>query len=132
MPDQERIRSIAREVATATLGRANVDHVISKEIVDTEGNDALQIMVVLTPGSSDTLSGAALLATMVKLHERLRQEGEARFPFVRYADKKELEESGAAQPRAFVPAGTQIGGSCRLSPPAVARPTGTPPTAARP
>ena len=98
MPDEERIRSIAREVATATLGRANVDHVISKEIVDTEGNDALQVMVVLTPGSSDTLSGAALLDTMVKLHERLREEGETRFPFVRYADKKELEESGAAQP----------------------------------
>jgi hypothetical protein len=61
-------------------------------------NDALQVMVVLTPGSSDTLSGAALLDTMVKLHERLREEGETRFPFVRYADKKELEESGAAQP----------------------------------
>ena len=98
MPDEERIRSIAREIATATLGGANVDRVMSKEIVDTEGNDALQIMVVLTPGSSETLTGAALLDTMVRLHERLQQEGETRFPFVRYADKKELEDSGAAQP----------------------------------
>jgi hypothetical protein len=77
MPDQERIRSIAREVATATLGGANVDHVVSKEIVDTEGNDALQVMVVLTPGSSDTLTGAALLDTMVKLHEK---KGKRAFP----------------------------------------------------
>ena len=98
MPDEEKIKSIAREVATATLGGANVDHVVSKGIVDTEGNDALQIMVILTPGSSETLTGAPLLDTMVKLHERLREEGETRFPFVRYADKKELEESGAAQP----------------------------------
>jgi hypothetical protein len=36
---------------------------------------------------------------MVQIHDRLqKEEGETRFPFVKYADKKELEEeSGTGQ-----------------------------------
>jgi hypothetical protein len=98
MSDEKTIRSIAREVATATLGSEKIADVISKETVDSTGSNALQITIVLTPGSSDALKGKEFLVTMVKIHDRLQKKGENRFPFVTYADKDELKESGAAQP----------------------------------
>jgi hypothetical protein len=97
MSDERTIKSIARKVATANLGKSNVAGVLSKEIVDSEGRDALLITIVLPPGSSDSIKGPELLNTMVQIQDRLQQQGENRFPFVKYADKNELEERGAAQ-----------------------------------
>jgi hypothetical protein len=97
MSDERTIKSIARKVATANLGKSNVAGVLSKDIVDSEGRDAFLITIVLTPGSSDSIKGPELLNTMVQIHDRLQQQGENRFPFVKYADKNELEERGAAQ-----------------------------------
>jgi hypothetical protein len=99
MMDEKTIESIARQVATANLGIASIDRIIPpKEIIDSEGREALQIVIVLTPGSTDTLKGSEFLNTMVEIHDLLQKAGEKRFPFVKYADKNELEESAAAQP----------------------------------
>jgi hypothetical protein len=62
MSDEKTIKSIVRDVATTILGRAYIDEVI-KEAIDSEGHEALQITIVLTPGSSDSLKGSAFLDT---------------------------------------------------------------------
>lgn len=96
MLDEKRIREIAQEVATANLTTANVSSVSSSAAIDSEGHDALRITIVIKPGSASKIKGDATLDTLVGIQERLRAEGEERFPIVEYATKKELSTSGGS------------------------------------
>jgi hypothetical protein len=96
MLDEKRIREIAQEVATANLTSANVSSVSSSAAVDSEGHDALRITIVIKPGSASKIKGDATLDTLVGIQDRLRAEGEERFPIVEYATKKELSASGGS------------------------------------
>jgi hypothetical protein len=94
MLDEKRIREIVQEVATANLTSANVSSVSSSAAIDSEGHDALRITIVIKPGSASRIKGDATLDTLVGIQDRLRAEGEERFPIVEYATKKELSASG--------------------------------------
>jgi hypothetical protein len=96
MLDEKRIREIAHEVATANLTSANVSSVSSSAAIDSEGHDALRITIVIKPGSASKIRGDATLDTLVEIQDRLRAEGEERFPIVEYATKKELSASGGS------------------------------------
>lgn len=96
MLDEKRIREIAHEVATDKLTSANVTSVSSSATIDSEGHDALRITIVIKPGSASKIKGDASLDTLVEIQERLRAEGEERFPMVEYATKKELSASGGS------------------------------------
>jgi len=96
MLDEKRIREIAQEVATANLTSANVTSVSSSAAIDSDGNDALRITIVIKPGSASKIRGDATLDTLVGIQDRLRAEGEERFPIVEYATKKELTASGGS------------------------------------
>jgi hypothetical protein len=96
MLDEKRILEIAHEVATDKLTSANVTSVSSSATIDSEGHDALRITIVIKPGSASKINGDATLDTLVGIHERLRAEGEERFPMVEYATKKELSASGGS------------------------------------
>jgi hypothetical protein len=96
MLDDKRIREIAHEVATDKLTSANVTSVSSSATIDSEGHDALRITIVIKPGSASKIKGDATLDTLVEIQERLRAEGEERFPMVEYATKKELSASGGS------------------------------------
>jgi hypothetical protein len=97
MVDDDKIRQIAQQVATANLPSGSVSSVIiGPSAFTSEGRDALRITIVLTPGSTDKIQGDAVLNTLVQTQQKLEQEGEERFPIVEYATKKELEESGGS------------------------------------
>lgn len=91
MLDDRRISEIAREVAVANLDSANVAWVSSSPAIDSEGHDALRIMIVIQPGAESRIDGDATLDTLVGIKDRLRQEGEERLAIVEYATEEELE-----------------------------------------
>src|ERR1700676_3334710 len=98
MLDEKRIREIVQEVANANLTSANVTSVSSSAAVDSEGHDALRITIVIKPGSASKIKGDATLDTLVGIQDRLRAEGEERFPIVEYATKKELSARAVLDP----------------------------------
>jgi 2-methylisocitrate lyase-like PEP mutase family enzyme len=93
MLDEKRIRQIAQEVATANLSSANFTSIGSSTAVDSEGHEALRITIVIKPGAASKIDGDAALDTLVQIQDRLRKEGEERFPIVEYATAEELSES---------------------------------------
>jgi hypothetical protein len=95
MIDQDKIKRIAEKAAKVTLGTGSVSSVTSAPILDSEGHDALRITIILTPGSLDMLGGDQLVDATVEIHDTLQNQGEERFPFVRFASEDELEASAA-------------------------------------
>jgi hypothetical protein len=94
MLNEKRIQKIAQEVAGAKLASANISSVSSSTAIDSEGNEALRITIVIKPGSESKIKGDATLDTLVGIQNRLRREGEERFAIVEYATKEELEAGG--------------------------------------
>jgi hypothetical protein len=92
MLDAKQIKDIATTVASENLSNGNVVKVESAPIVDSEGDAALKITIVLTPGSSDSISGDAALNTLFQMQRRLQEAGEDRFAFVEYATPDELTD----------------------------------------
>jgi hypothetical protein len=90
MIDQDKIQQIAAEVAMATLG-PNFRWVMSEPIIDSRGEEALRITIVVTPGSEDTLSGEQLVDATVRIHDDLQMQGEERQPYVKFISEDELE-----------------------------------------
>jgi RecB family exonuclease len=94
MLNEDKIREIAREVASANLASVNVTSVSSSPTIDSEGHDALRITIVLKSGSESRISGNAALGTLVGIRDRLRRAGEERLAIIEYATKEELEAGG--------------------------------------
>ena len=94
MLQDKRIREIAREIASTNLDSANISSVASSTAVDSSGQEAVRITIVIKPGVEEKIKGDAALDTLVQLQDRLRKEGEERTPIVEYATKNELEASG--------------------------------------
>jgi hypothetical protein len=94
MLGKKRIRQIAQEVAIENLTSANVSSVDSVPTTDSQGEEALRITIIIKPGAETKIKGDATLNTLVKIQDRLREEGEERTPIVEYATRKEHSESG--------------------------------------
>jgi len=69
---------------------------INAPIIDIDGQEALQITIVMASNfPASGLEGRKVVDTMVKVHDRLQEWGEERFPFVNFATEDELENSAA-------------------------------------
>jgi len=53
-------------------------------------------MIVLTPGAPALIGGEAVIQTLSRIHRRLQEAGDERFPFMRYATEDELKELAEA------------------------------------
>jgi hypothetical protein len=94
MLDEKRIDEIAQKVASANLTSANVTSVSSSSTIDSLGEDALRIMIVIKAGAESEISGDAALDTLVGIRDQLRIAGEERLAIIEYATKEELDASG--------------------------------------
>jgi|SRR4051794_36450415 hypothetical protein len=90
MLEAQKITDIVTEVAAAKLSSANFERAESEEATDSEGHDALRIMIVLKPGVAERLNGDTVLDTLVQIQRRLAAAGEDRLPIVEYATEEEL------------------------------------------
>ena len=84
------LKNIATGVATANLGRGSVSTVNITPTTNSVGDPALRVTIVLTPASTESISGEAALNNLVQLQQELQKEGEDRFPIVEYATEDEL------------------------------------------
>jgi hypothetical protein len=84
--DKNRIEQLAKQAATATLGTGSVKSVISAPMIDSEGQEALRLTIVMSPGFAAGLEGSKVVNTMVRVHDSLQKGGEERFPFVDFAE----------------------------------------------
>jgi len=96
MMDKANIEALAKQVATATLGIGSVASVSSAPTIDSEGQDALQLTIVLSPAFATVLNGSQVVKTMVQVHDSLQKQGEQRSPFVNFTTEGELIRFKAA------------------------------------
>jgi hypothetical protein len=93
MLEERDINRIVQQVARATLRgtgslRAVAD-VVSASTIDSQGDPALKITIVLTAGSTESIQGKDVLKTLDQLQQRLQEAGEERFPIVEFETKGE-------------------------------------------
>lgn len=91
-PDQ--INTIAKGAAQANLGGKVVERVFSEPTVDSEGEAALRITIVIGRDTIDQISGEALLNTLVQVQSELQAKGEDRLAILEYATEDELHDVG--------------------------------------
>jgi len=94
MLDERKIAEIAQKVASANLTSTNVTSVSSSPTIDSLGQDALRITIVIKSGAESTISGDAALDTLVGIRDQLRRAGEERLAIIEYATKEELDAGG--------------------------------------
>ena len=93
--ETDEINRIVGEIANANLSSKFVREVRTEPATDSVGREALRITIVIVPGAESKIKGDALVDTLAQIQDRLRKEGEERFPIVEYATTKELKKSGA-------------------------------------
>jgi len=92
MIDLKKVSEIAADVAKANLGRKDVLRVVSESTIDSEGQEALGILIVIAPGVAERFKGDEVLDTLVQILNQLRDAGEERFPIIEYATEAELAD----------------------------------------
>ncbi len=76
---------------TPAAGR---ERVFSELTVDSDGRDALRIMIVLKSDGVDAITGYMALDTLVEISAALLAADDDRFPIIDYATEEELKASG--------------------------------------
>ena len=92
MLDLETVRKISTKAVQAVLPARRVKDVSSAEIIDSVGTEALQIEVVLNRISDAQLRKLPFVAVDQAISGALRDAGEPRFAFVRYATEADLRD----------------------------------------
>jgi len=81
----EKVVEITKSVATAN--NVSFENVVTAPAIDSTGAEAIEIKILLTPGSSGTIMGEASANTVSQIIQELADAGEGRFPIVRYEEK---------------------------------------------
>lgn len=92
MLDLQKVTEISTEVAKAHFGAQNVVRVESEPTTDSDGQEALNLLIVIAPGVIETIDGDEVLDTLVQIIDRLQEAGDERFPIIEYATEEELAD----------------------------------------
>lgn len=92
MLELAKVNRVVKKAASAVLKGPIVRRVISKPTVDSYGDEALDITIVLKRGSFGKIKGDDALDTLVSIANALRDAKEQRFPILTYVTEEELEE----------------------------------------
>ena len=79
MQTQSDIDVLIARAASAALGDHTIARVSSEPGVDSDGVDAIRVMIVLS-GRDDTVTGDAALNAIVDIHQASQKAGDDRFP----------------------------------------------------
>jgi hypothetical protein len=87
-----KVNDVVKKAASAALkGAAKIQRVLSEPTVDSAGQEALRITIVLKRGNFDKVSGDGALSMLVGVNRALRDAHEERFPIIEFATEEELE-----------------------------------------
>lgn len=87
------INSIATKAARAHLSKKTVQRVFSEPTIDSRGEGALRVTIVVAPNAVEEIEGDALLETLVQIQQDLQRAGEERLAIVDYATEAELADA---------------------------------------
>ena len=91
MLDLTKIDEVVNKAASAILKKpAGIKRVVSESGVDSQGDEALHITIVLKKGSADRITGDDALDILVSVDRALRKAREDRFPIISYVTEEEL------------------------------------------
>lgn len=97
MLEAAKIDEIARAVAVEFLPRESFDHVEHGDATDSEGLEAIRVVIVLKPKTEGRVDGDAALDTLLGIQEKLQAAGEPRRVLIEYATIDELVADGDAE-----------------------------------
>lgn len=83
---------LIKQAVVAALGQDHVVHVRWEPTIDSQGQEALRILIVITPDATQKLKGGAVLDVLVSLQRRLSEMRENRIPMIEYATEAELQQ----------------------------------------
>lgn len=89
MVDTQTVVDIAGKVAQQ-VAAADFERVVTEPATDSEGKEALRIIVVLKPEASERFNGDRALDLLVGVQRELLRQGEQRLPIIEYATESEL------------------------------------------
>jgi hypothetical protein len=81
----ERIKEIAKDVALGN--KVSLAYVLTSRTIDSAGASAIEVKLVLTPGSTSAVVGMPSALTTSQLIQKLADAGEERLPIVRYDEE---------------------------------------------
>jgi hypothetical protein len=85
---------LLQQVLVEELGEDNVVRVEYSPTIDSRGQDALKIVVIIAPDAAQRLANGAALDALVRLRQRLRELRDDRTPIIEYATEADLEQDG--------------------------------------
>jgi hypothetical protein len=86
---------IAREATAIARKNFGVDRVVRAIVepaLDSVGDAAWRITIVIKPEAVAAVGGEAVFNNFTQIGDRLRESGDESFPLVRYATEQELHE----------------------------------------
>lgn len=92
MLQNDRIKEITIEVARASLGLGRIEDALVEPTINSLGEDAFRIIVVVPNGERPLLTGHAMVRFMLRLDDRLEEEGEPRQTIPEFATPEDLAE----------------------------------------
>jgi len=92
MLDMETIKQFSTEIAKANFGVENVVRVEIEPSADSQGEEALNLLIVMAPSVAESIDGEAVLNTLGQIIDRLQKAGDERFPIIEYATEEELAD----------------------------------------
>ena len=94
MLENHRISEMALDIARTQALNDALERITAEEMVDSFGDPALRILVVLKPdGLGAFLGNGKVLDFLSGLHEGLQAAGDERFPFISYATEQDLRDA---------------------------------------
>lgn len=82
---------LLRQAAVRELGASNVLRVFSEPAIDSHGQEALRVTVVIANETTGRVANNSVLNAVVGLRERLREMRDERVPIIEYATEDELK-----------------------------------------
>ncbi|HXC56019.1 MAG TPA: hypothetical protein VNU97_12050 [Rhizomicrobium sp.] len=86
------VHDVMRDVLKRVLPKTDVSKIEVQDYADAAGESALEITIVLSKGNVVALNGNELAKVLEGIHSALSQQGDERFPYLRYLTAKEAKQ----------------------------------------
>lgn len=96
MLNEPQLQKLMTDVVHGRLPKMQLEQVLTEPMIDSDGENALRITLVLSTESARALTGDETLGLLVEVQESLRREGEERFAIIEYATQDDLHEQDDA------------------------------------
>jgi hypothetical protein len=90
MLEIDEVNRVVNKAAAATL-KQRLSRVYSEPTLDSCGQDALRVMIVLDNDHAGEVTGQMAVSTYMKIGQDLEESGESRFPIIMWATEDDLK-----------------------------------------